>query len=146
MCTSSMIYTLYLPAWGAKRTCSTSALISSTELLEAASSSWMFIEMPSLNDLQEWHWLQASPSAETFSQLMVFASIRAQVVLPTPLGPQNKNAWARWLLLIAFLRVVVICSWPTTVSKVCGLYLRADTMNLSMNGSSICTIGWMTNV
>jgi hypothetical protein len=28
-------------------------------------------------------------------QLMVFAKIRAQVVLPTPLGPQNKKACAR---------------------------------------------------
>ena len=39
MCTSSIIYTLYLPACGANRTWSTSVLISSTELLLAASSS-----------------------------------------------------------------------------------------------------------
>src|SRR5687768_16837884 len=113
MCTSSIIYTLYFPACGEKRTCSTRLRISSTELLLAASSSWMFNEVPSSKDLQEWHWLQASPSGVCASQLIVLASILAQVVLPTPLGPQNKNACANWLLFIAFLKVVVICSWPT---------------------------------
>ena len=39
MGTSSMIYTLYLPACGANPTCSTRLRISSTELLLAASSS-----------------------------------------------------------------------------------------------------------
>ena len=58
--------------------------------------------------------------------------MRAQVVLPTPLGPQKRNAWASWLCLIAFLSVVVICDWPTTVSKVCGLYFLAETTNLSI--------------
>jgi hypothetical protein len=33
------------------------------------------------------------PSACRFSQLIVLARMRAQVVLPTPRGPQNKNAW-----------------------------------------------------
>jgi len=27
--------------------------------------------------------------------LIVLAKIRAQVVLPTPLGPQKRNAWAK---------------------------------------------------
>jgi hypothetical protein len=62
--------------------------------------------------------------------LIVLARIRAQVVLPTPRGPQNKNACANWLFLMAFLSVVVICDCPTTVLKFCGLYLRAETMNL----------------
>src|SRR5258708_40120193 len=53
MCTSSTIYTLYLPACGAKRACSTRLRISSTELLLAASSSWMFMEIPSLDETQE---------------------------------------------------------------------------------------------
>jgi hypothetical protein len=53
--------------------------------------------------------LQASPSAVLVSQLMVLAKILAQVVFPTPLGPQNKNACANWLLLMAFFKVVVIC-------------------------------------
>jgi hypothetical protein len=58
---------------------------------------------------------------------MVLARIRAVVVLPTPLEPQNKNAWARCSFLMAFLSVFVIDCWPTTVSKVCGRYFRADT-------------------
>jgi hypothetical protein len=85
-----------------------------------------------LKELQELHLLQASPSLVGFSQLMVFARILAQVVLPTPLGPQNKKACASWLFFIAFLSVVVICDCPTTVSKVWGLYFLADTMNLSI--------------
>ena len=136
MCTSSMIYTLYLPACGAKRTWSTNVLISSTELLLAASNSCIFSDVPSLNDLQELHLLQASPSFVCFSQLIVFASILAQVVLPTPLGPQKRNACANWLCLIAFFKVVVICACPTTVSNVCGLYFLAETMNLSMKKNS----------
>jgi hypothetical protein len=30
---------------------------------------------------------------------------------------------------MAFLRVVVICPWPTTIVNVLGRYLRADTTN-----------------
>jgi hypothetical protein len=63
---------------------------------------------------------------------MVLARILAQVVLPTPLGPQNKNACASWLLLIAFFNVVVICDCPITVLKFCGLYFLAETINLSI--------------
>src|SRR4030095_4420777 len=117
-----MIYTVYLPACGANRTWSTSVLMSSTELLLAASSSWMFNDVPSLKEMQELHLLQASPSGVRLSQLIVLAKILAQVVLPTPLGPQNKNAWASWLFFIAFFKVVVICDCPTTVSNACGRY------------------------
>src|SRR5581483_2079362 len=88
-------------------------------------------ELPFWNETQEWQTPQASPFGCRFSQLMVLARIRAQVVLPTPLGPQNKNAWASWLFLIAFFSVLVICCWPTTVSKVAGRYLRAETIKLS---------------
>src|SRR5436190_5796265 len=126
------MYTLYLPDCGIKRTCSTSVLISSTELLLAASSSCMFNDVPSLKLLHEWHSLHASPSGCRFSQLIVLARMRAQVVLPTPRGPQNKNACANWLFLIAFFSVVVMCCWPTTVSKVCGRYFLAETINLSI--------------
>jgi hypothetical protein len=126
------MYTLYFPACGAKRTCSTNARISSTELLLAASSSCIFNEVPASNETQELHLLHASPSFVWFSQFIVFASMRAQVVLPTPLGPQNKKACASWLFFIAFFKVVVICDCPTTVEKFCGLYLRAETMNLSL--------------
>src|SRR5690242_82892 len=66
MCTSSIIYTLYLPACGANRTCSTKVRISSTELLLAASSSWMFIELPLSKETQELQMLQASPSGVRF--------------------------------------------------------------------------------
>src|ERR1700694_3815059 len=140
MCTSSMIYTLYFPACGAKRTWSTRLRISSTELLEAASSSWMFMDVPSLKEMQEWHWLQASPSDVGCSQLIVLARMRAQVVLPTPRGPQNRKAWASWWFLMAFFRVVVMCSCPTTVSKACGLYFRAETINFSITRLQAKTI------
>jgi len=81
--------------------------------------------------------LQASPSGVLFSQFIVFARILAQVVLPTPRGPQNKNACASWLFLIAFLSVVVICDCPITVLKFCGLYFLAETINLSMRRKQI---------
>jgi hypothetical protein len=63
---------------------------------------------------------------------MVFAKILAQVVLPTPLGPQNKKACAKWLLSMAFFRVVVICACPTTVLKFWGLYFLAETTKFSI--------------
>jgi hypothetical protein len=63
---------------------------------------------------------------------MVLAIILAQVVLPTPLGPQNKNACANVLVLIAFCNVEVMAFCPTTLSNVTGLYFLADTTKLSM--------------
>jgi len=65
-------------------------------------------------------------------QLIVFARIRAQVVFPTPLGPQNKKACASCPLRIAFFKVEVIDCCPTTVSNVAGLYFLADTTKLSI--------------
>ena len=118
MCTSSMMYTLYFPAWGANLTWSIKSLISSTELLLAASSSCTLKDWPLLNEMHDLHLSQASPSEEMDSQLMVLASILAQVVFPTPLGPVNKNAWARWLLMMAFFNVVVMWDCPTTVANV----------------------------
>ena len=61
-------------------------------LLEAASSSWILYDRCSLKATQDSHWLQASPSAVGVMQLIVLAKIRAQVVFPTPRGPQNKYA------------------------------------------------------
>jgi len=87
----------------------------------------------SSNETQELHLLHASIFDVRCSQLIVFARIRAQVVLPTPRGPQNRKACATWLFLIAFFRVLVIDFCPTTVSKVCGLYFRAETMKFSIN-------------
>ena len=40
---------------------------------------------------------------------------------------QNNKAWARWSFSIAFCRVVVMWSCPTTSSKPIGLYFLADT-------------------
>src|SRR4051812_9567483 len=105
MCTSSIMYTLYFPACGANLTWSTRVRMSSTELLLAASSSWILSDVPSLNETHDPHLLHASPSGVLFSQLIVFARILAQVVLPTPRGPQNKKACASWLFLIAFFNV-----------------------------------------
>src|SRR5579872_5366903 len=64
---------------------------------------------------------------------MVLARIRAQVVLPTPRGPQKRKACASCLFRMAFFNVVVICACPTTVEKSWGLYFRAETINLSMS-------------
>jgi len=69
---------------------SSGAELLSTELLDAASSSCIFKERPELNDWQLLHSLQASTSFVSEVQLIVFAKIRAQVVFPTPLGPQNR--------------------------------------------------------
>ena len=90
MCTSSMMNTLYLPACGGMRVCSISALMCSTPLLEAASSSKMLSERPSLKALQLSHSPQASPVEVSEVQFITFAKILAQVVLPTPLGPQKR--------------------------------------------------------
>ena len=54
------------------------------------------------------------------------------MVFPTPLGPQNKNACAKCLFLIAFFKVLVMDAWPITLSKVEGRYLRAETIKLSI--------------
>lgn len=67
---------------------------------------------------------------------MVFAMIRAQVVFPTPLGPQNKKACANVLFRMAFFKVVVIDCCPTTVSKVAGRYFLADTMKFSIKSQN----------
>jgi len=61
-------------------------------LFEAASSSKMLNEALSLKDLHDLHSLQGSTLSIGFSQLITLASILAQVVLPTPRGPQNRNA------------------------------------------------------
>src|SRR5512138_1854768 len=103
-----MIYMLYLPSCGGIRTWSMRLRISSTELFDAASSSWMLYERFSLKALQDSHSLQASVSEVRLKQFSVLANILAQVVLPTPLGPQNKYACARWSFWTAFFNVLVI--------------------------------------
>ena len=132
MCTSSMMYTFLLPTCGAMETCRIRFRMSSTLLLLAASSSKMLSEWPSSKVLQGAHWPQATRSSPRFSQLMVRARMRAQVVLPTPRGPVKRKAEAKCLLRMAFLSVSVTASWPTTVSKVAGRYLRALTTKFSI--------------
>src|SRR5690348_8480878 len=93
--------------------------MSSTELFDAASSSKILREFT---------------SAFSSKPLIIRATMRAQVVFPTPRGPQNRSACASFLLSMAFLSVVVMCSCPTTSSKPSGLYLRAETTKLSIGG------------
>ena len=86
-----------------------------------------------LKALHDSHSLQASSVSVGWRQLMVLAMIRAQVVLPTPRGPQNRKACAKVLLRMAFFKVDVMDSCPTTVSKVAGLYFLADTTKFSIS-------------
>ena len=57
-------------------------------------------------------------------QLSALARIFAQVVLPVPLVPINRYAWDSLPVIIWFLSVSVMCSCPTTSSKVLGLHFR----------------------
>jgi hypothetical protein len=49
----------------------------------------------SSKEVQELQAPQASKSSVLLVQLMVLAKILAQVVFPTPLGPQKRKAWAK---------------------------------------------------
>ena len=60
-------------------------------------------------------------------QFIAFARILAMVVLPVPLGPENKIAWATLPDIIALDKVWVTCSCFTTSLNICGRYLRAST-------------------
>ena len=128
MCTSSMIYTLYFPICGGICTWSIRALMSSTPLLEAASSSCMQYDLPSWNEMHDSHWPQGSMSADGCSQLMVLAKILAALVFPTPLGPQKRYACASFPLTMEFFRVRAMLSCPISPSKDVGRYFRAETM------------------
>ena len=90
ICTSSIIYTLNFPFCGGIRTCSISERISATELFDAASNSKTLKAKSSLGSIV--------PSLE----LIFLANMRAQVVFPTPLGPQKSMALAILLWSIAF--------------------------------------------
>ena len=72
----------------AKLTLSRISLISSIPLLLAASNSIMSNKVLAFADMHMVQELHGSPS-ESAKQLAAFASIRAVVVLPVPLGPQN---------------------------------------------------------
>lgn len=106
--------------------------ISSTPLLDAASSSWMLYDLCWLNATHDSQLLHASLSGVRFMQLIVFAKMRAQVVLPTPRGPLKRYACASLLPTMAFFNVVVRASCPTTLLNVDGLYFLAETIKVSM--------------
>ena len=106
--------------------------MSSTELLEAASSSWIQYERPSENDRQDSHLPHGSMSGPGLRQLMDLAKILAVVVFPTPRGPQKRYAWASCPRRMEFFRVLAMFSWPMSDSKVSGLYFLADTINCSI--------------
>ena len=68
--------------------------MSSTELFEAASSSKILKAKSS------------SPESSKSCSLIFLAEILAQDVLPTPRGPVNNKACAKWLFFIAFSNVL----------------------------------------
>ena len=86
-----MIYTLYFPLLGAKFALFFISRISSTPLLEAASISIISRKFLLSICLQLLHSLHGS-TPFNFSQLTILANILAILVLPVPLGPQNKYA------------------------------------------------------
>ncbi|GAO05620.1 hypothetical protein PSR1_04535 [Anaeromyxobacter sp. PSR-1] len=126
MWTSSTTNTLKRSRAGRYFTASTMSRTLSTPLLEAASISTTSTARPSAistQGVQTPHGSAVGP----FSQLSAFATRRAVVVLPTPRGPVNRNAWASWPVLSAFDSVRTTCSWPDISPKRCGRYLRART-------------------
>jgi hypothetical protein len=92
----------------------------------------MLMLRPSAKALQLSHSPQASPSGVGLVQLMTLAKIRAQVVLPTPRGPQKRYAWASFPLATAFFSVVVRACCPTTASNDEGRYFLAETIYSKM--------------
>ena len=93
ICTSSMMYTLYLPYCGGYFTVSRKSRISSTPLLLAASISMMSRLSSFSIRIQFGHFPQGSPFSGC-SQLMALARIFAVEVLPVPREPQNRYACA----------------------------------------------------
>jgi len=123
ICTSSIIYILYLPSVGANFTFSLKSLISSIPRFEAASISITSIELPPVTLRQFSQSLQGSTPGP-FKQFKAFAITFAVVVFPVPRGPQKRYACAVLLFLSAFCRVRLICSCPTISKKFCGLHSR----------------------
>ena len=126
-CTSSMMKILWRSRTGAmdspemitSRTLSTwvwvAASISSTSMSRPSATSRHTSHSP--------HGSAVGPS----TQFRARARMRAVVVLPTPRGPANTNAWATRSRAMALRRVWVTPRWPTTSPKRCGRHLRART-------------------
>ena len=85
------MYILNFPIAGEKWIFSLISLMPSILRLLAASISIKSIAVPSLIDWQRSHWLSGSPLFGDV-QFSAFARILAVLVLPVPLGPQNKYA------------------------------------------------------
>ena len=83
------------------------SLTSFTPVWEAASISITSRDLPSDISVQN-EQVEHGSAVGPFIQLTAFATIRAVEVFPTPLGPDNMNAWAILPVEIAFLRVWVI--------------------------------------
>src|SRR5690606_27881816 len=91
-CASSRIHTLLPPRRLASPTRSLRSRTSSTELLEAASSSATSGCEPPCTNRHDSHTPHGRPAGSASSQLTAIASSLAVVVLPTPLGPEKRYA------------------------------------------------------
>ena len=91
ICASSMMNTLYFPLTGVYLTSSIIRLMSSTPLLDAASTSTTSTKLPALTDRQFSHSLHGSPLIGC-RQFTALANILAADVLPVPLVPVNRYA------------------------------------------------------
>ena len=108
------------------------SLIPSTPVLLAASTSITSRKFPLLIDLHGEQLLQISKVGSVLfslpTQFNALAIILAVVVLPTPLMPVKRKAWASLPLLSEFLNVLTSESCPINSLKSLGLYLRAKTL------------------
>ena len=123
---------MYLALFGEYITESIISLIPSTPVLLAASTSITSRKFPLFIDLQGEHSLHISKVGSFLfpseTQLRALAIILAVVVLPTPLIPVKRKAWANLPLLREFLKVFTSVSWPMSSLKSFGRYLRAKTL------------------
>ena len=95
----------------------------STPLFDAASISDTSRMVPFNMPRQISHSLQGFPSTGC-RQFTARANILASVVLPVPLVPENRYAWATRFCVTAFFSMVTTLSCSTTSSNVRGRHLR----------------------
>ena len=122
MCTSSMIYTLYLHETGGYCTFSRRSRISLTPLLDAASISTISSD-PSASARHVAHLPQGEPFTGC-SQLIARAKMRATLVFPVPRGPVKRYACPTSPRSIWLTRTRTTCSCRTIASNVAGRNLR----------------------
>ena len=96
-------------------------------MFDAASISITSKDLFSSISLQIEHLTQTFLSLSSL-QLIVLANILANEVLPTPLEPQKINACGIDSVFIKLFKTVRAFSWPTTSSKVFGLYFLDKTL------------------